>query len=446
MLEMIEQRQKILEAARMYLKPIEEKQYEFIAGKTYIPAAKQILDEYDVLGLIETALDGQYASGPKTKRFENALGHQYFPMCARPMLVNSGSSANLIAVSSLLSPNLRDMGLRPLQKGDEIITVAAGFPTTVFPLIQNGLVPVFVDVDYKTLNALASSIKSAQTEKTRGVMLAHTLGNPYRADLIAEWCAEQKLFLIEDCCDALGASIHGLKVGQFGDLATLSFYPAHHISAGEGGAVIAKHPKLRKICASFRDWGRDCWCDPAKDNTCGKRFSWDFQGLPKGYDHKYIYTHIGYNLKVTEFQASLGSTQLSKFSSFWEKRRSNWKTLWDGIASSSILSGKLIPVEPTPFTEPSWFGFAMHCSNGIDRHKLICYLEEHKVGTRCIFSGNLTRQPVLQGKEFRIHDCLTNTDRIMENTFWVGLHPGNNEKHMNYILEQLEYGILEQIK
>lgn len=416
----------------------------FRAGTTYIPAAKQVLDAKDLISLGDTILDCQFASGPKTKAFEFALGKEWFPLCSTPLLVNSGSSANLVAISSLGSPLLQRFGMKPLQTGDEVITVAAGFPTTVGPIIQNGWIPVFVDVDLKNLNSTVESVKAAQTDKTRAVVLAHTLGNPYRADKLSTWCKENHIFLIEDCCDAIGATINGVNVGSFGDISTLSFYPAHHISMGEGGAVIARNARVKRIAASFRDWGRDCWCEPAKDNTCGKRFQWRMGELPFGYDHKYIYTHIGYNLKATEMQASLGLSQLEKLPSFIQKRRQNWRDIYQGI-KSSLLKDYITPVEPTLGTQPSWFGFPMHCNNGIDRHKLTQFLEEKKVGTRLLFGGNLTKHPAYARAEYRIHNNLKNTDLIMDRTFWIGVHPGIGPKQSEYMLEMLEAGVKKQI-
>jgi dTDP-4-amino-4,6-dideoxygalactose transaminase len=328
-MERNESRLAILSETKNYFKLAHPNSHVFKPGETYIPAAKQMLAEDDVISLVECALDFQYASGPRTKIFEHLLG-DFFPGRAKPLMVNSGSSANLIAASALSSPSMEIIsGMKPMFKGAEVITVACGFPTTVAPIVQNGWVPVFVDVDLKTLNALPESVKAAQTPKTRAVMIAHALGNPYRADLIASWCTQEGLFFIEDCCDALGSTLDGRNVGLFGDLATLSFYPAHHISTGEGGAVVAATPKLRKLATSFRDWGRDCWCEPARDNTCGKRFSWNMGGLPNGYDHKYIYTHLGYNLKASELQASLGISQIRQVSKFIESRRKNWWRLYN---------------------------------------------------------------------------------------------------------------------
>jgi CDP-6-deoxy-D-xylo-4-hexulose-3-dehydrase len=339
---------------------------------------------------------------------------------------------------------MKDLKMKPLEKGDEVITVAAGFPTTVNPIIQNGWVPVFVDVDLRTLNALPESIMEAKTSKTRAVVLAHTLGNPYRADVIADWCRKEGLYLIEDCCDALGSTIGDTPVGSFSDYATVSFYPAHHITMGEGGAVMSRDGRLKRVAESMRDWGRDCWCEPGKDNTCGKRFNWEFPNLPCGYDHKYVYSNIGYNLKVTDMQAALGVSQLKKLPAFIQARRDNWKKLYNGIQSSPILKEALVPVEATEGTQPSWFGFALHCQKGINREKLVHFLEEHKVGTRLLFGSNLIRQPAYRDATYRVHGELRNTDEIVHRTFWIGVHPALDDARINYMLEQLEAGIRDQ--
>jgi CDP-6-deoxy-D-xylo-4-hexulose-3-dehydrase len=336
------------------------------------------------------------------------------------------------------SPELEKFGHRPLFAGDEVITVAAGFPTTVNPIVQNGWIPVFIDVDETTINALPAQIMAARTAKTRAVVLAHTLGNPYRADIIADWCKKEGLFLIEDCCDALGATIQNKPVGCFGDFATSSFYPAHHITMGEGGAVMSKDGRFKKIAESIRDWGRDCWCEPGKDNTCNKRFCWKLGDLPDGYDHKYIYSHVGYNLKVTDMQAALGISQLNKVGSFIEARRNNWNYLYQGIKSSPTLSKYFRPVKATAETNPSWFGFPLYCSEGLHREKIVSGLEERKVGTRLLFAGNLTKQPAYKNVNYRVHGDLTNTDNIMKNMFWIGVHPALDKIKMNYMLEQLE--------
>jgi CDP-6-deoxy-D-xylo-4-hexulose-3-dehydrase len=435
-------RSKALEACREYFKS-RQTNASFVPGKTYIPVTAKVVDSEDLSYLIDASLDMWLTAGRYAREFE-AMLPAYFGRKTSALLVNSGSSANLTAVSSLGAPMMKDLKMKPLEKGDEVITVAAGFPTTVNPIIQNGWIPVFVDVDLKTLNALPETVMSAKTSKTRAVVIAHPLGNPYRADILAEWCRKEGLYLIEDCCDALGASIGGQPVGSFGDYATVSFYPAHHITMGEGGAVMSRNGRLKRVAESMRDWGRDCWCEPGKDNTCGKRFEWKLGDLPCGYDHKYIYSNVGYNLKVTDMQAALGVSQLKKVSRFIQARRENWKKIYDGIASSPILKESVVPVEPTPGTEPSWFGFAMHCNDGINREELVSYLEDHKVGTRLFFGSNLTKQPAYRNVEFRIHGNLNNTDEILKRTFWIGVHPALDDQRIAYMLEQLEAGVRAQ--
>jgi CDP-6-deoxy-D-xylo-4-hexulose-3-dehydrase len=416
----------------------------FVPGESYIPATAKVIDKDDLLNLLDASMDLWLTAGRYAAEFEKLIPKR-MDRSTSALLVNSGSSANLVAVSSLGSPMLEGLKLKPIEKGAEVITVAAGFPTTVNPIIQNGWVPVFVDVDLKTLNATAEVIMAAKTSKTRAVVLAHTLGNPYRADLLAEWCKKENLYLVEDCCDALGSFIGDKPVGSFGDYATLSFYPAHHITMGEGGAVIARDGRLRRAAESTRDWGRDCWCDPGKDNTCNKRFCWKLGDLPEGYDHKYTYSSIGYNLKVTDMQAAIGVSQLGKLDRFIELRRKHWTMLFDGLKGSPVLRDHLIPVEPTAGTSPSWFGFPMHVSEGLDRNELTAYLEEHKVGTRLLFGGNLTKQPAYKNANYRVHGELKNTDQIMNRTFWIGVHPALNAQMITYMLEQLEAGVKQQL-
>ena len=415
-------------------------QEKFIAGETYIPPSAKRLDHEDLSMLLESSLDLWLTAGRFSTEFEAALP-AHFDRKAKALLVNSGSSANLLAFASLLSPMLKQMGRKPVEPGDEIITVAAGFPTTVNPIFQSGCVPVFIDVDLSTLNARIETIEAAITPKTRAIMIAHTLGNPYRSDLVAELCAKHGLFLIEDCCDAFGAKVQGKSVGSYGDYMTLSFYPAHHITMGEGGAVLAKTIQLRRIAESVRDWGRDCYCDPGKDNTCGKRFEWKMGDLPEGYDHKYIYTNLGYNLKVTDMQAAIGLSQLKKVGGFIQARRDNYRKLTQGIANSPLLREKLSPVVATEGTEPSWFGLAIHCREGLKRNTVTRYLEDHKVGTRMVFGGNLLRQPLYKGRNYRVSGELTNTDMIMNHTFWMGVHPRLTDAHIAYMLETLEKAV-----
>lgn len=415
----------------------------YIAGETYIPVTVKSMNAADLVHLVDASLDLWLTAGRYSQKLEETLP-SHFGKKTQALLVNSGSSANLVAVSALGAPMLRDLKLKPIEKGAEIITVAAGFPTTVNPIVQNGWVPVFVDVDLDTLNALPEKIMEARTPKTRAVVLAHTLGNPYRADKVAEWCKKEGLYFIEDCCDALGATIDGKPAGSFSDYATVSFYPAHHITMGEGGAVMSMDGRLKRAAESVRDWGRDCWCEPGKDNTCKKRFCWKLGNLPEGYDHKYIYSNLGYNLKVTDMQAAVGLSQLSRVSEFVEARRANWKKLYKGIRDNSVLSERLRPVIPTPGTEPSWFGFAIHTSPGIDRGKLVQYLEEKRIGTRLLFAGNLTKQPAYADVDYRIVGDLKNTDAIMDRTFWIGVHPLLDDQKIGYMLDQLEKGVKAQ--
>jgi CDP-6-deoxy-D-xylo-4-hexulose-3-dehydrase len=445
-------RKPVFDAAREFFRCAHARR-PFVAGETYVPVTAKVLDEQDLIMLIDASLDLWLTAG----RFARELEAKLPERMKRPgnaLLVNSGSSANLLATSALGSPMLREFGQRPLARGDEVITAAAGFPTTVNPIVQNGWIPVFVDVDFKTLDVLPETVMAARSPKTRAVVLAHTLGNPYRADVLATWCRKEGIFLIEDCCDALGATIASpagggagqgaggsSPVGSFGDYATLSFYPAHHITTGEGGAVIARDGRLRRVAESLRDWGRDCWCEPGKDNTCGKRFGWTFGDLPCGYDHKYVYSSIGYNLKMTDMQAAIGLSQLEKLDGFIATRRTNWKTLFDGVRGNPVLREGLITIEATPGTEPSWFGFPVHCAEGVDRERLVAFLEAHKVGTRLLFGSNLTKQPAYAGIEFRKHGDLAVSDEIVRRTFWIGVHPGLDEARITYMLEQLEAGV-----
>lgn len=430
-------RMAVVDAAKKYFTD-HSKKSDFVAGQTYIPVTAKVVDEHDLAHLIDASLDMWLTAGRYARDFEAQFG-RYFGRATKSLLVNSGSSANLVAISSLGSPEMSKMGYKPLVDGDEIITVAAGFPTTVNPILQNNWVPVFIDIDLVTLNALPEKIMAAKTPKTRAVVLAHSLGNPYRADIIADWCKKEGLFLIEDCCDALGATINGQPVGSFGEYATSSFYPAHHITMGEGGAVMSKDGRFKKVAESIRDWGRDCWCEPGKDNTCNKRFGWTLGDLPPGYDHKYVYSHIGYNLKVTDMQAALGVSQLNKVEKFISERRKNWKMLYNGIQNSPVLKEHFSPVEATPNTDPSWFGFPMYASEKLNREKVVATLEEKKVGTRLFFAGNLTKQPAYKNTNYRVHDNLNNTDEVMKRLFWIGVHPALDKQRIQYMLEQLEY-------
>lgn len=404
---------------------------EFVPGQTPVPVSGRVFDHTEMEALVDAALDFWLTAGPYAqefeKRFAATMGIRY------ALLVNSGSSANLAAVSALTSPSLGDRRLRP---GDEVITVAAGFPTTVGAIVQNGLVPVFVDVDLPTYNVLADRLEAALSERTRAVVLAHTLGNPFDLDAVTEFTEKHGLWLVEDCCDAVGSTYRGRGVGTFGDLATASFYPAHHITMGEGGAVLTDDPLLKKIVESFRDWGRDCWCDPGKEDTCGKRFGYQLGGLPFGYDHKYTYSHIGYNLKATDLQAAVGVAQLGKLPAFGEARRANFERLHKGLEDLEDLF--LLP-EATPGSDPSWFGFPITLQPGatVTRNQVTQHLEDHKVATRLLFAGNLLRQPAFRDIKHRQTGGLDNTDRIMNDSFWVGVYPGLSRDHLDHMIDTL---------
>lgn len=430
------ERSEIIEKARVYFKNKNPKP-KFTPGETYIPVTAKSVDDDDLAHLLDASLDMWLTTGRYGRDFEAELP-KHFGMKTKSLLVNSGSSANLLAVSALGSHQLEDFGYLPLKPGDEVITVAAGFPTTVNPIFQNFWKPVFVDVDLKTLNALPDQIINAVGPKTRAIVLAHTLGNPYRADILKEFCEKEKIFLIEDCCDAFGATIGDQSVGTFAHYSTLSFYPAHHITMGEGGAVLSRDGRLRKIAESIRDWGRDCWCEPGKDNTCKKRFDHKLGELPQGYDHKYIYSHIGYNLKVTDMQAALGVSQLKKVDTFIQMRRDNYRKLLEGVNHSPFLKEHFQPVVATEGTNPSWFGFPLICSDKISRKNMVIKLEEKKIGTRLLFAGNLIRQPAYMNRDYRVHGQLNNTDTIMNQLFWIGVHPGLDDQKITYMLEQLE--------
>jgi CDP-6-deoxy-D-xylo-4-hexulose-3-dehydrase len=403
----------------------------FQPGVTPVPVSGRVFDDAEIKHLVEAALDFWLTTGRFAAQFEREFA-RFFGL-RHAMLVNSGSSANLLALSCLTSPKLGERALRP---GDEVITVAAGFPTTVNPIFQNQLVPVFVDVHIPTYNVDVDQLEAALSDRTRAIMLAHTLGNPFDAQRVVDFARRHQLWLIEDCCDAVGATYQGKKVGTFGDLATVSFYPAHHITMGEGGCVLTDNSKLKTLVESFRDWGRDCWCEPGKDNTCGKRFGWQLGELPEGYDHKYTYSHIGYNLKATDMQAAVGVAQLAKLPAFIEARRRNFQVLWQGL---SDLAEFFILPQATPGSEPSWFGFPITVADDapFTRNDLVQFLEQRKIGTRLLFGGNLIRQPAYSDKKYRAVDNLINTDKVLHDTFWIGVYPGLTKQMLDFIISSI---------
>ena len=404
----------------------------FVPGTTDVPPSGKLIGVEELRLMVESSLDGWLTAGRFNEEFEQKLAK--FLGVKHLITVNSGSSANLVAFNTLTSPKLGDRAIRP---GDEVIGVAAGFPTTVNPILQFGAVPVFVDVELGTYNIDVGQIEAAISPKTKAIMLAHTLGNPYNLDVVTSLCKKYDLWLIEDCCDALGATYNGRMVGSFGDIGTLSFYPAHHITMGEGGAVFTNNSQLRQIAESFRDWGRDCFCPPGKDNTCGRRFCWKLGSLPEGYDHKYTYSHLGYNLKITDMQAACGLAQLAKADFFIQRRQEHFNYLKNRLADCEEF---IILPEATAGSVPSWFGFPMTLrdTSPTSRGDLISYLDQHKIGTRLLFAGNLTRQPYMIGRNFRISGELTNTDVVMRNTFWIGVQPALSEEMLDYAASRIE--------
>lgn len=408
------------------LKKIQEK---FIPGKIRIDYAGRIYDEKEMINLVDASLDFWLTAGRYARKFEEEfakfLGVEY---C---LLTNSGSSANLLAISALTSPKL---GRRRLKPGDEVITIACGFPTTLNPILQNNLIPIFLDIDLGTYNIQVDKIEKAISKKTKAIFIAHTLGNPANLEKIFKIVKKYNLWFIEDNCDALGSKYKGKYTGTFGHLATFSFYPAHQITMGEGGAVVTDDPLLKKIVASFRDWGRDCWCEPGHDNTCGKRFSQQFGKLPFGYDHKYVYSHIGYNLKITDMQAAIGVAQLKKLPSFIKARRKNFDELYKFF--KNYKNYFLLP-QPEKNSEPCWFGFPLlvRKTAPFTKNNIVQYLEDNKIATRMLFGGNLTKQPAYQNVKYRIFDSLKNTDLVMENLFWIGVYPGITEERLNYVIK-----------
>lgn len=426
-----ELRRKILQLVDEYAE-IEFAPKMFQMGQTLVPPSGKLIDGAELKNMVEASLDGWLTTGRFNALFEKALAK--FIGVNHLITVNSGSSANLVAFSTLTSPKLGD---RAIRKGDEVIGVAAGFPTTVNPIVQFGAVPVFVDVDALTHNIDAEKIEEAITSKTKAIMLAHSLGNPFNLDVVKALCKKYNLWLVEDCCDALGSTYKGQMVGTFGDIGTLSFYPAHHITMGEGGAVFTNHADLIRIAESFRDWGRDCYCPPGKDNTCSKRFCWKLGDLPQGYDHKYTYSHLGYNLKITDMQAACALAQLDKAPSFIEARKNNFDFLKQRLQGCEEFLQ--LPVV-TAGSDPSWFGFPITIKPDapFSRLDLTTYLDQNKIGTRLLFAGNLTRQPYMTGVEYRVSGKLTNTENVMNNTFWIGVQPALTTEMLEFVGTKIE--------
>ena len=404
----------------------------FTEGESPVRVSGKVFDAGELLNLVDCSLDFWLTTGRYAQQFERQLARRLGLRHA--LLCNSGSSANLLALTALTSLKLGDRRLRP---GDEVVTVAAGFPTTVNPIVLNRLVPVFVDVELPTYNASVEQLEAAIGPRTKAIMIAHTLGNPFRAGEVRELARKHDLWFVEDNCDGLGSTYKDEATGTFGDLSTLSFYPAHHITMGEGGSVLTDRPELKVLVESFRDWGRDCWCDPGEDGTCGKRFGWQLGTLPPGYDHKYIFSHVGYNLKLTDMQAAVGLAQLEKLSSFVEARKRNWRILREGLEPYEDV---LVLPEPTPESDPSWFGFLLTVREGapFTRDQLVGHLESKKIATRLLFGGNLTRQPAFEHVDLRVVGDLATSDTVMERAFWIGVYPGLTEPMLDYVLDEFE--------
>lgn len=435
--EIIKLKQEIFAKTKEYYQLVHKKNvHNFIAGESFVPYAGRVFDENELINLVDASLEFWLTEGRFTKEFENKLANQLDIKFS--LLVNSGSSANLLAFATLTSPLL---GNRQIKRGDEVITVAAGFPTTVTPVINYGAIPVFLDVNVEdgTYNIDCSQLEQALSQKTKAIMVAHTLGNPFNLEKMQKFCQQHNLWLIEDNCDALGTKYNDKFTGTFGDIGTSSFYPPHHITMGEGGAVYMNNSHLYKIARSLRDWGRDCYCPPGKDNTCGRRFTQQFGALPFGYDHKYVYSHFGYNLKATDLQAAIGCAQLSKLDRFSAMRRNNWQKLYAGLQD---LEKYFIFPKATHNSDPSWFGFLLTVKEnvGFTRNEIVQYLEKHKIQTRMLFAGNLLRHPCFEqmrknNEGHRVIGELKNTDRITNDTFWVGVYPGLGETQLKYIID-----------
>ena len=424
-------RQQILELVGQYAREEFESEKSFITGETHIPVSGKVIGTEEIQYAVDACLDGWFTTGRFAEQFEKEFA-KYMKQ-RHCILTNSGSSANLLALSALTSPQLKERRLNP---GDEVITVAAGFPTTVNPIIQNGLVPVFVDINLDDYGIDANQLDRAWSPKVKAVMLAHTLGNPFNLEKVTEFVKEHNLWFIEDCCDAVGSTYNGKMVGTFGDMTTVSFYPAHHITMGEGGAVLTNSPKLKKIVESFRDWGRDCWCATGKANTCDKRFDWQLGELPHGYDHKYIYSHIGYNLKLTDMQAAIGLAQLKKLDRFISKRKENYRYLYENLQK---LSDTIVLPEPARNSDPSWFGFPIRVKeeSSVQRDEMVQYLSQRNIDTRLLFGGNLMKQPAYKNTTFRKVGNCTNTDTVMSQVFWLGVTPLLSERQLSYVIASL---------